>query len=221
MNFDVAVCPTVWYMVFMFCAMLRHGKVRTANVFLVGEDSWQWGQKVSIGALRMKGGTIQPAVSFYRLVQPETELKRKSVTVHEITPTELLDAESLDEVLEEFIEFIGDAVLVGHFVHIDINFVDRALKDRYGVSLQNRAVDTASILEWLSDNDSRFVRHYRGVTTKKDLFSIAKKYGVPAEKAHNAFFDAYVTAQLFQIFLFFLCESGVKRLKDLLIVGKT
>ena len=176
---------------------------------------------VSIGALRMKGGTIQPAESFYRLVQPETELKRKSETVHEITPTELLDAESLDEVLEEFIEFIGDAVLVGHFVHIDINFVDRALKDRHGISLQNRALDTASILEWLSDNDSRFVRHYRGVTTKKDLFSIAKKYGVPAEKAHNAFFDAYVTAQLFQIFLFFLCESGVKRLKDLLIVGKT
>ena len=175
---------------------------------------------VSIGALRMKGGTIQPTGSFYRLVKPETELKRRSVVVHEITPTELQEAASLDEVLEEFIEFIGDAVLVGHFVHIDVNFVSRALKSHFGVTLQNRAVDTGSLLEWLCDNDSRFVRHYRGITAKKDLFSIAKKYGVPAEKAHNAFYDAYVTAQLFQRFLFFLCEGGVKRLKDLLIVGK-
>ena len=176
---------------------------------------------VSIGALRMKGGAIQPTGSFYRLVRPETELKRRSVVVHEITPTELQEAASLEEVLEEFIEFIGDAVLVGHFVHIDVNFVSRALKSHFGVTLQNRAVDTGSLLEWLCDNDSRFVRHYRGITAKKDLFSIAKKYGVPAEKAHNAFYDAYVTAQLFQRFLFFLCEGGVKRLKDLLIVGKT
>jgi len=176
---------------------------------------------VSIGALRMKGGAIQPAGSFYRLVQPETELKSRSVVVHEITPTELLEAASIDEVLEEFIGFVGDAVLVGHFVHIDVNFVSRALKSCFGIALQSRYVDTASLLEWLCDNDPRFIRHYRGITAKKDLFSIAKKYGVPAEKAHNAFYDAYVTAQLFQRFLFFLCEGGVKRLKDLLIVGKT
>lgn len=175
---------------------------------------------ISIGALRMKGSAILPAQSFYRLVSPESELKRQSVVVHELTPSELSGAAPLAEVVEEFVDYIGDAVLVGHFVHIDINFVSRAMKKYFGIGLQNRAVDTASLHDWLCENSSRFSRHYRGITTRKDLFSIAKKYGVPTEKAHNAFYDAFVTAQILQRFLFFLDDVGVNKGKDLLSVGK-
>lgn len=175
---------------------------------------------ISIGALRMKGSAIQTGQSFYRLVKPESDLKRKSVVVHEITPSELVGAAPLAEVIEEFVEYIGDAVLVGHFVHIDVNFVSRAMKKYFGVGLQNRAVDTASLHEWLCENSSRFRRHYRGITTREDLFSIARKYGVPTEKAHNAFYDAFITAQILQRFLFFLDDVGVNKGKDLLSVGK-
>ena len=175
---------------------------------------------ISIGAVKLKGGTLYPAKTFYRLVKPETELSHKSVVIHEITPSDLQEADDLTDVIEEFIGFIEDAVLIGHFVHIDVNFVNRALKKKFGIKLQNPSVDTSSLQDWLYENDTRFARHYGGMTTKADLFSMAKKYGIPVEKAHNAFYDAFITAQLFQRFLCFLPECGIRTIKELLMVGK-
>ena len=175
---------------------------------------------ISIGAVKLRGATILPANTFYRLVKPECELKHKSVVVHELTHSDLECAEDLLEVIANFVEFIADAVLIGHFVHIDLNFVNKPLQQAFGVSLQNPALDTSTLHDWLYDNDTRFARHYKGMTMKSDLFSMAKKYGVDGGKAHNAFSDAYITAQLFQRFAPFLHGCGVKNLKELLKVAR-
>ena len=175
---------------------------------------------ISLGAVKLHGTTILAGKTFYRLVKPECELKHKSVVVHELTHADLECAENLLEVIGDFVKFIGDAVLIGHFVHIDLNFVNKSLQQAYGVSLKNPALDTSTLHDWLYDNDSRFARHYKGMTMKSDLFSMAKKYGVDGGKAHNAFSDAYITAQLFQRFAPFLPGCGVKTLKELLKVAR-
>jgi DNA polymerase-3 subunit epsilon len=175
---------------------------------------------ISIGAVKLKGTTILPVNTFYRLVKPECELKPKSIVVHELTHSDLECAEDLLDVIGDFVKFVDNAVLIGHFVHIDLNFVNKVLQEKFGVSLKNRAVDTATLHDWLYDNDSRFARHYKGMTTRSDLFSMAKKYGIEGGKAHNAFNDAYMTAQLFQRFVPFLPECGIKTLKDLLKVAR-
>ena len=175
---------------------------------------------ISIGAVRLRGTTILPGQTFYRLVKPECELKHKSVVVHELTHTDLECGGDLLEVIRDFVKFIGDAVLMGHFVHIDLNFVNKPLQHAFGVSLKNPAMDTSTLHDWLYDNDSRFARHYQGMTMKSDLFSMAKKYGIDAGKSHNAFSDAYITAQLFQRFAPFLPACGVKTLKELLKVAR-
>ncbi len=175
---------------------------------------------ISIGALRLKGTKILPTRTFYRLVKPECELKGDSVVVHELTHTDLECAEDLLEVVGDFVKFADDAVLIGHFVHIDLNFVNKVLQGNFGVSLKNRAVDTATLHDWLYENDSAFARHYQGMTTKSDLFSMAKKYGVEGGKSHNAFSDAYITAQLFQRFVSFLPQCGIHTVKDLLKIAR-
>jgi DNA polymerase-3 subunit epsilon len=83
---------------------------------------------VSIGALKMTGGTVHISSQLYRLIRPAGEMTRKSVEIHGITPEELKEEESLDAVLPDFLEFIRDAVLVGHFINIDLAFMNRALK---------------------------------------------------------------------------------------------
>jgi DNA polymerase-3 subunit epsilon len=175
---------------------------------------------ISIGAVKLKGSAILPSKTFYRLVKPECELKSKSVVVHELTHSDLECAEDILDVVGDFVKFAGNAVLIGHFVHIDLNFVNKVLQQKFGVSLQNFAVDTATLHDWLYDNDSHFARHYKGMTIQSDLFSMAKKYGVEGGKSHNAFSDAYITAQLFQRFVSFLPECGVKNIKDLLKVAR-
>lgn len=174
---------------------------------------------VSIGAIRMRGGMIYPAKAFHSLVKPRSHLKSESVVVHEITHSDLDEAATDCEVIERFVEFVGDAVLVGHFVGIDVNFVSKAMKSCFGVPLSSRTVDTMAVHEWLIHHDSRMSRHFRGLTRNKDLASMAKHYGVSALNAHNAFHDAYVTAQLLQRFMHFLPDCGVRTLGDLLRVG--
>ena len=140
--------------------------------------------------------------------------------IHDLTHTELKKKENLGDALSDFVEFIGDSVLIGHFVYIDTGFVSRAMKRKYGIHLQNPSVDTRSLHDWLMDNDPDFQRHFHGATLKTDLFSMAQKYGITLEKTHNAFYDAYVTAQLFQRFAHFLPGAGVHTIGELLSVGR-
>jgi DNA polymerase-3 subunit epsilon len=176
---------------------------------------------ISIGAVRMEGLRIYPSRTFYCLVKPECELKRDGIVIHEITPEDLKGAEAPETALNDFVTFAGDAVLVGHFAFIDINFINRALRKCYGMKIQNPVVDTFQIHEWIYENDSHFARHHHGMTIKKDLFSIAKTYGITVKTAHNALIDAYLTAQLFQRFLRFLPQAGVRTVGELLMVGKS
>jgi len=173
---------------------------------------------LSIGAVKMAGARLFPAGTFYRLTRPGTALKNEGVVVHEITHDDLAAAEDLSLVLPDFLEFIGEAILVGHFVHIDTHFVSREMKRIFGISLRSPSVDTASLHDWLRDNDRDFHRHYGGVSPKTDLFSLAKTYGIENTTAHHALSDAFVTAQLFQRFLPFLKKSGIRTARELIAV---
>jgi DNA polymerase-3 subunit epsilon len=175
---------------------------------------------ISIGAVRLRGGRIFPGQTFYRLVRPESELRPESVVVHELMHSDLESADRASEVLIDFIEFVADAVLLGHFVHIDVGFVSRAMKKIFGVGLRRSAVDTATLHDWLIENDPKFAGHYGGISLKKDLFSTATRYGIAVDRAHDALFDAFVAGQLFQRLLGFLPANGVRTLKELLEVAR-
>jgi len=175
---------------------------------------------VSLGAVRMRGSRIYPGQTFYRLVRAESELGRKSVLIHEITPADLEGAAEIGQVLAEFREFVGEAVLVGHFVHIDVEFVNRAMKKKLGQTMTNPTVDTAALHDWLYENDSAFARHVKGMSSKTDLFSLAQHYGIEVNKAHNALQDAWLAAQLLQRFYPFLAGCGIKTVKELLAVAR-
>ena len=175
---------------------------------------------ISIGAVRLRGGRIFPGRVFYRLVQPESELRPESVVVHELVHSDLEDAARASDVLIDFLEFVDDSILLGHFVHIDLEFTHRAMKKIFGVGLARSAVDTATLHDWLIDNDPRFAAHHGGISVKKDLFSTAVRYGIAVDRPHDALFDAFVAAQLFQRYLAFLPGNGVRTVKELLQVGR-
>ncbi len=175
---------------------------------------------VSIGAIKMTGETIHISREFYRLVRPAGQMSAKSVEIHGITPAELETKESLESVLTDFFGFIKDAVLVGHFVNIDMKFLHAAVKQAFGTKLANPAVDTHDVHEWLYANGPAFRKHYPGGPAKTDLFSVAGRYGISIDTAHDALGDAFITARLFQIFLHFLQKEGIRSLSDLFDIGR-
>lgn len=175
---------------------------------------------ISIGAVCMSGATIHMGCIFDQLVRPPEPVPAGSVLIHGITQDDLQVENSLQSVMPKFLEFIRDAVLVGHFVDIDMGFVNGFLRREYGTYLRNPAIDTRAVHDWLYENAPRFRRHYPGCSEKSDLFSLADRYGVDVRTAHDALGDAYVTAQLFQRFLHFLKDGGVCCLKELEDIGR-
>jgi len=174
---------------------------------------------ISIGAVRMSGGRIDLGDTFYRLVSPGTELRADSVVIHEITPSDLAVQPAIDTVLAKFLAYSGNDVLVGHFIAIDLAFLNREMKRLYGREIGNAAIDTFTIDEWLR---KRFKSHVYFAKTLSGyrLYDIAKSVGISVNGAHNAMADAFTTAQLLQRFIPLLAEAGVRDLGDLLKHGK-
>ena len=173
---------------------------------------------VSIGAVRMVGGTIHLGDLFYRLVSPKAALKADSVCIHEITPADVCEQPGIESGLDAFLEYAGNDVLVGHFISIDLSFLNREMKRIHGCKLPNPALDTFSIYEWLRKRQRTrdcFTTPFAGYK----LYDIIKCFDIPVQVAHNAVMDAFATAQLFQRFIPYLTESGAQDIGELLKVG--
>jgi len=174
---------------------------------------------VSLGAVKMRGEKILLGQTFYRLALPRTALTAKSILIHEITPTEVAEAPGMDALLPEFLDFCGDAVVVGHVVSIDLQFLNREMKELYGKTLQNRAVDTFRLYQWLCEKEDNRCAYHGGSHECTDLFTLAKKYRIPVQQVHNALGDAFITAQLFQRLLRQLPRWDITTLAGLLRAG--
>jgi DNA polymerase III subunit epsilon len=174
---------------------------------------------VSVGAIAMTGGRIEVGRTFYRVVEPRTELRGSSVIVHGIMPSEVRALPVIGQVLPEFMEFCGDSVVVGHFLPIDLGFLNEELVRARRAKMRNPAVDTLVIHRWLQEREEVVCAYYGGSADPSDLFALAKRHGIPVSGAHNALNDAFVTAQLFQRFLSMLPGRGVKTIRDLVRIG--
>jgi DNA polymerase III subunit epsilon len=173
---------------------------------------------VSIGAVKMAGGRVEIGRTFYQLVNPHMEMKAQIVIVHEITPSEVLEKPDIGPVLSEFLDFCGRDILIGHYVSLDLAFINRELKRTQSRTLENPAFDTMSLMHWWRSNTPGLGPDF--FTSKKfELVEMAKELGIQVQGAHNALMDAFMTAQVFQRMLPRLQALGIKTLGDLLRVG--
>jgi len=173
---------------------------------------------LSFGAVRMQGGRIGIGDAFYRLVSPKAAMKAENVVIHEITPSEVAAKPAIEAVLPEFLAYCGEAVLVGHLIAIDMEFLDRDARRVLGSPVPNARIDTFSIFIWLR---KRYKTHpcFSAPLPSASLYDLAKCFGVPVGSAHNALMDAFMTAQLFQRFLPLLLATGARDMGDLLRIG--
>lgn len=173
---------------------------------------------LSIGAVKMSGARIEMGHTFYQLVNPPRAIAKKSIVIHEITPSDVEEKPPIEPVLADFLDFCGDAVLVGHFLNIDLGFLNREVKRLYGGALTNPCLDTLSLVDWLRWNSAD--QGPDAFTPKNfELTEIARGLGIQVQGAHNALMDAFMTAQVFQRLLPRLDRLGVNTLGDLLRVG--
>lgn len=170
---------------------------------------------LSIGAVAMQGGSIRVGEQFYAETNPGVAVPGKSVVVHKLRPHDIAEAEPPQQVLERFLEFSRGAVLVGHFVHYDVDIVRKEFA-ALGCDWKRSSVDTASVHRWLEIKRQHYpAEAFDERTLRTDLAGVAAHYGVTFDEAHQALADAFVTAQVWQRELAALAARGVHTWKQL------
>ncbi len=175
---------------------------------------------VSIGAVKVFGTRIDIGNPYYRIVQPQSELTGRSVVIHEITPAEASECPTIDVLLPEFLDFCGNAVVAGHFVSIDLAFLNKEMERLFGLTLRNPAIDTFVLYQSLRKLEENICAFHNGIRESVDLITLAQKYSIPVADAHNALNDAFITAQFFQRLLTGLHSFNINTVGDLLKIGE-
>jgi DNA polymerase-3 subunit epsilon len=169
---------------------------------------------VSVSAVRLKQGRIDLSDTFHKIVNPNRDIPSKTAVIHGILPRMVDGKPTLDEILPDFIEFIGSSILVGHHVWLDMTFLNREMIGLYGFPIQNLVLDTAIL-------DRAFQRMKSSSSLSETdvnstLGALSDRYHVQINGHHSSFGDALATAQIFQQMLKQAQKQGVLSLKDLL-----
>ncbi|MDA8406000.1 MAG: 3'-5' exonuclease [Deltaproteobacteria bacterium] len=171
---------------------------------------------VSIGAVRVQKLRIALGKNFFCYARPNKPLPKDSTLIHRITPSQIIDAPPLSETLPDFVDFTSGAVIVGHFVNIDMNFLNRATRNFLGGTIKNPVIDTMKMAQFYEDYRKRNYYEDRVSRLSFGLNDLAKKYGLPLFEKHDALEDAMQTAYLFLFLAKRLRNVGISTLRDMI-----
>jgi len=175
---------------------------------------------ISIGAVSIINLQIELSQTFHCYVRPKNIDPNAATLVHRITPEQLRHAPPMEEVLPEFLDFCGDALLVGHFVGIDMYFLGKATRKYLGGLVSNPSVDTMRLARGYKE--AKCVDHFGGCDQSEsfNLDDLSEEFNLPRFKPHDALEDALQTAYLFLFLAKKLKHGGVRTLKELYLAGR-
>ena len=154
---------------------------------------------IEIGAVIMRGE--KEVDRFQTFVNPGRKLDAKVIELTGITDAMLVDAPKIEQVLPEFLKFVGNRVLVAHNSDFDTGFI-RAACLQQGLPYEYTAADTLILAQNLLPQLNRF---------KLDI--VANALSLPDFNHHRAADDAVICGMIMSRFLTMLQERGVTNLQ--------
>ncbi len=161
-----------------------------------------------IGAARFCGG--ERVGTFRTFVNPGHRISRQITLLTGITEKMVAPAPPPDAVLPSFLEFLGDAVIVGHNVRYDLGYLNAAMERSGRPKLANRVVDTLRLAR----------RLVRDEVPNCKLGTLADRFRLEHRPSHRALDDALATADLLHLLLERAGRLGVCGLDDLIDLPK-
>jgi DNA polymerase-3 subunit alpha (Gram-positive type) len=138
---------------------------------------------IEIGAVKIRNNEIID--SFSQLINPLVPLKKEIVELTGINDEMLMDKPYTKEVMDRFLEFIGDTPLIAHNSTFDISFIDYYFRQN-GINIKNRSIDTLKLSKFLLNDLKRF-----------NLAALCKYFSISLENHHRAVDDCTATAKIY------------------------
>jgi DNA polymerase-3 subunit epsilon len=164
---------------------------------------------VSVGGVRMAGGTIYHSRTIDHLVNPERSIPPRSTAIHGITDEMVAAAPPFAKVWPELAAHLEAIVLVGHNIGFDIAHLRRSAREA-GI-----AWDPPPYL-----CTYRLAGALQPRLPSLELERLAAEFGITARGRHTALGDSLVTAELFARLLPVLEDQGVRTLDDAMTFGR-
>ncbi len=136
-----------------------------------------------IGAVKMKNGEILDR--YQTFVNPEMPIPAEVTSLTGITDAMVADARKIDEVLPEFLAFVGDRLLVAHNADFDVGFI-RAAAKRLGISFDSPYLDTLALSRYINPE-----------LKSHKLNVLAEHFGLGDFDHHRASEDAEMLAMVY------------------------
>jgi len=146
---------------------------------------------LSIGAVRIQGKRVKTSDRLDIVLKPPADLTGESIKIHKIRAQDLAEGIELRDALEQVLEFVGNRPILGYYVNYDIRVLSRYLRQEFGFSLPNKAIELShvyhDIIKW---------KHIGGdVDLRFD--TIASKLNMPIIQRHTALGDAVTVALMY------------------------
>lgn len=154
---------------------------------------------IEIGAVKVEDGKIVDRYSTF--VNPNVPIPFEITQLTSIDDHMVMDAPAIDVILPQFLEFVGDAVLVAHNAGFDVGFMEQNCKN-LGLPSRFTYVDTVALARVLLPTLSKY-----------KLNIVAKALNISLENHHRAVDDAAATAEIFVKFIEMLKERKIDTLK--------
>lgn len=157
---------------------------------------------IEIGAVKLKKGKIVDTFSSF--VRPHNPVPANITKLTGITQEMVQDAPTIEEIIDSFMEFIGDAVLVAHNASFDYSFLKSALKKTGRPYPDNPVLDTLALSRALYPE---FKNHR--------LNTLCAELGISLENHHRAVDDTRATAELLRKMLDRVAKEKITELEEI------
>ncbi len=157
---------------------------------------------IEIGLIKIKN--LQIIEKKHYLINPEIKIPEFIQKLTSIGQADVAVCPTIDEVIEDVLDFMGNSVLVAHNTSFDIPFFNSVLKRLNIAERKNKSICTNLMTKYLIPN-----------LLNSNLNYMSKIFNIKHAKAHRALDDALATAELLIHFLSIFIKKGIKKINHL------
>jgi DNA polymerase-3 subunit alpha (Gram-positive type) len=157
---------------------------------------------IEIGAIKIENREIKDI--FNKLVRPEKQVPENITNLTGITQDMVAGEFPIKPVISQFVNFIGNTIIVAHNAEFDTSFLKNSMKKWLNSDMDNLIVCTVLISRDILPN-----------LDNHKLHTVAKYFGLEVTNRHRAIGDAELTYQIWLHLLQKLKERNILTRNDL------
>ncbi|TDJ06866.1 MAG: 3'-5' exonuclease [Deltaproteobacteria bacterium] len=157
---------------------------------------------IEIGLVKIQNKKIVEEKDF--LINPQIRIPEFIQKLTSISNNDVKNSPTIEKVIDEILDFMGDSILVAHNISFDVPFFNAVLKKLDKLPLKNNSLCTNLMTKYLIPS-----------LINSNLNYMSSVFGIAHTKAHRALDDARAAAQLLLKYLDFFIEKDISKINHL------